>query len=47
MEHDESNANDGPKTEERDEMDDLDVDRQKAEDIKGGARGKRGPKERP
>ena len=37
MEHDEKKASDEPQNE-RDEMDDLDVSQQQAEDIKGGAR---------
>ena len=36
MEHDEKKANEEQQTEERDEMDDLDVSQQKAEDVKGG-----------
>lgn len=46
MEHDEKKAND-EQAEERDEMEDLDVSQQKAEDVKGGARIGRFPKERP
>ena len=38
MENDEKKANDAQQTEERDELDDLDVSQQKAEDVKGGAR---------
>ena len=45
MEHDEKKANED-KTDERDEMDDLDVSEQKAEDVKGGARAGRWPKTR-
>jgi len=41
---DEKKANEEPKAEERDEMDDLDVSKQQAEDVKGGAR-KRWPKD--
>ena len=41
MEHDEKNANEEQQTE-RDEMDDLDVSQQKAEDVKGGARARQG-----
>ena len=41
MEHDEKKANEEQQTE-RDEMDDLDVSQQKAEDVKGGARLRRG-----
>ena len=37
MENDEKKANDDPQAE-RDEMDDLDVTQQQAEDVKGGAR---------
>ncbi|HXH88519.1 MAG TPA: hypothetical protein VNI55_07940 [Gaiellaceae bacterium] len=40
MEHDEKKASDEPQNE-RDEMDDLDVSQQQAEDIKGGARAAR------
>ena len=40
MENDERQANE-EKQVERDEMDDLDVSQQQAEDIKGGARKKR------
>ena len=39
MEHDEKKANEEQQTEQRDEMDDLDVSEQKAEDVKGGRRG--------
>jgi hypothetical protein len=42
VEHDEKKANDEQQTE-RDEMDDLDVSQQKAEDVKGGARVRRRP----
>ena len=45
MEHDEQKANED-KTEERDEMEDLDVSEQKAEDVKGGARVGRFPRPR-
>lgn len=38
MENEEKQANEEQSGEERDEMDDLDVSQQKAEDIKGGAR---------
>ena len=38
MEHDEKKANEDEKTDERDEMDDLDISQQQAEDVKGGAR---------
>jgi hypothetical protein len=44
VEHDEKQANED-RSDERDEMEDLDVDQQKAEDVKGGARVRRGPKE--
>ena len=40
VEHDEKKANQD-KTDERDEMEDLDVSQQKAEDVKGGARAAR------
>ena len=40
MEHDEKKANEEQQTEERDELDDLDVSQQKAEDVTGGARGR-------
>lgn len=43
MEHDEKQANED-RSEERDEMEDLDVSEQKAEDVKGGARRGRWPK---
>jgi len=46
VEHDEKKANE-EQSEERDEMEDLDVSQQKAEDVKGGARVGRWPKERP
>jgi hypothetical protein len=45
MEHDEKKANE-EQTEQRDEMDDLDVSEQKAEDVKGGARRGRWPRTR-
>ena len=38
MEHDEKKANEDRETDERDEMDDLDVTQQQAEDVKGGQR---------
>jgi hypothetical protein len=38
MEHDEKKADEEQQTEERDELDDLDVSQQKAEDVKGGGR---------
>jgi len=47
VEHDEKKASEEPKTEERDEMEDLDVSQQKAEDVKGGRRAGRWPRERP
>ena len=47
MEHDEKKANEDQQNEERDEMEDLDVSQQKAEDVKGGARMGRLPRERP
>lgn len=40
MEHDDKKANEDQQAE-RDEMDDLDVSQQQAEDIKGGAAKKR------
>lgn len=43
MEHEEKNANDEPQNE-RDEMDDLDVAQQQAEDVKGGVRAAQLPK---
>jgi hypothetical protein len=42
VENDEKKANDEQQTD-RDEMEDLDVSQQKAEDVKGGARVRRGP----
>ena len=45
MEHDEKKANE-EQTEKRDEMDDLDVSKQQAEDIKGGKRYGRFPRPR-
>ena len=45
MEHDEKKANE-EQTEQRDEMDDLDVSQQQAEDVKGGKRGGRWPRPR-
>jgi hypothetical protein len=44
VEHDEKKANE--EQTERDEMDDLDVSEQKAEDVKGGARRGRWPRTR-
>jgi hypothetical protein len=44
VEHDEKQANE--EQPERDEMDDLDVTQQQAEDVKGGARAGRWPKAR-
>lgn len=41
---DEKKANEEQQTDERDEMEDLDVSEQKAEDVKGGARRGRWPK---
>lgn len=43
MEHDEKKANE-EQTAERDEMEDLDVSQQKAEDVKGGRRAGRWPR---
>lgn len=45
MEHDEKQASE-EQAEQRDEMEDLDVSQQKAEDVKGGARAGRLPRER-
>ena len=42
MENEEKKANEEQPAEERDEMEDLDVSQQKAEDVKGGARARRG-----
>ena len=44
MEYDEKQANEEHQTEENDEMDDLDVTEQKAEDVKGGAIGRIEPR---
>ena len=44
MENDEKKANEEQPAEERDEMEDLDVSQQKAEDVKGGVRAGRWPK---
>jgi hypothetical protein len=44
MEHDEKKADEEKQNEERDEMEDLDVSQQKAEDVKGGRRAGRWPK---
>jgi hypothetical protein len=41
MEHDEKKKDEKQQNEERDEMEDLDVSQQKAEDVKGGARARR------
>ena len=38
MENDKKTPNEDQKTDERDEMDDLDVTQQQAEDIRGGKR---------
>lgn len=46
MENEDKKANEEQPAEERDEMDDLDVSQQKAEDVKGGARMGRLPRER-
>ena len=46
MEHDEKQANEEQNAE-RDEMEDLDVSQQKAEDVKGGRRAGRWPKQEP
>jgi hypothetical protein len=45
MEHDEKKASEDRATDERDEMDDLDVTQQQAEDVKGGRRAKWGKKD--
>jgi hypothetical protein len=45
VEHDEKKANE-EQAEQRDEMEDLDVSEQKAEDVKGGARRGRWPRTR-
>jgi hypothetical protein len=45
VENEEKKANEERSGEERDEMEDLDVSQQKAEDIKGGARMGRMPRE--
>ncbi len=45
MEHDEKKANE-EQPEQRDEMEDLDVSEQQAEDVKGGARAGRFPRPR-
>jgi hypothetical protein len=47
VEHDEKKANEEQQAEERDEMEDLDVSQQKAEDVKGGVRAGRWPKREP
>jgi len=45
VEHDEKKANEAQPTDKRDELEDLDVSQQKAEDVKGGIRAARwGPK---
>jgi hypothetical protein len=44
MEHDEKKADEEKQNDERDEMEDLDVSQQKAEDVKGGRRAGRWPK---
>ncbi len=44
MEHEAKKADEEKPNDERDEMEDLDVSQQKAEDVKGGARA-RWPKE--
>jgi hypothetical protein len=45
MEHDEKKVDEEQQKDERDEMEDLDVSQQKAEDVKGGRRAGRWPKE--
>jgi hypothetical protein len=45
LENDEKQANEHQQQEERDEMDDLDVTQQQAEDVKGGARGLKYPRQ--
>lgn len=42
VENQDKQANEQQPAEERDEMEDLDVSQQKAEDVKGGARARRG-----
>ena len=46
MEHDEKKANEERQTDERDELDDLDVSQQQAEDVKGGRARKKCAEER-
>jgi hypothetical protein len=41
MEHDERKSTEEQKPAERDEMEDLDVEQQQAEDVRGGARARR------
>jgi hypothetical protein len=43
MEHDEKKKDEEQQNEERDEMEDLDVSQQQAEDVKGGGRQIRQP----
>jgi hypothetical protein len=45
LENDEKQANEHQQQEERDEMDDLDVTQQQAEDVKGGARALKYPRQ--
>ena len=47
VENEQKKATEDQPAEERDEMEDLDVSEQKAEDVKGGARMGRLPRERP
>jgi hypothetical protein len=44
VQNDDSTPNENKQAEERDEMDDLDVSQQQAEDVKGGVRAGRFPK---
>ena len=44
MAHDEQQANEEQQSDEPDEMEDLDVSQQKAEDVKGGAIGRIEPR---
>jgi hypothetical protein len=45
LENDEKQASEHQQQEERDEMDDLDVTQQQAEDVKGGARAFKYPRQ--
>ena len=46
MEHDERKSSEEQQPGERDEMEDLDVEQQQAEDVRGGARARRRKKRR-